>query len=44
MRRKLKKLRTWLGRISRDAQRKTGKINGHLQNKVVDVGACSSGA
>ncbi len=34
MRREVRKLRTWLGRVIRDVQRKTGEICGALKTRV----------
>ena len=34
MKREIKKLRTWLGRVIRDVQRKAGEIDGELKHKV----------
>jgi transposase, IS5 family len=34
MRREVKKLRTWLGRVMRDVQRKAGEITGTLKTRI----------
>lgn len=34
MQRKIRKLRTWLGRVIRDVQRKDGELTGALQHKI----------
>lgn len=34
MKREIKKLRTWLGRVIRDVQRKAGDVDGELKHKV----------
>lgn len=34
MRRQIKRLRTWLGRVIRDVQRKAGEVTGALKNRI----------
>jgi hypothetical protein len=34
MRREIKRLRTWLGRVIRDVQRKAGQISGSLKTRI----------